>query len=186
MWVARKPAGFAFCWFQTKGDAQKAVDRLNGVDLRGRLIRVELSDPARVFTLFFCLALPFRLCIFPFSLIGWIDLLFIVTVSLMCAALFPLSPRSIDQRRRKEDRPCSRSRSRDRNHSHESRGRDREKEHARSRSRSRTRDRERSGHDPHHQVERDHDRKKEEREREKQKEKEREQQKEREKKEKRA
>eukprot|EP00124_Ichthyophonus_hoferi_P005107 Ihof_evm4s668 gene=Ihof_evmTU4s668 len=42
-WVARKPPGFGFVWYRDQRDAEDAVHALDGKDLRGRSMRVELS-----------------------------------------------------------------------------------------------------------------------------------------------
>eukprot|EP00292_Cryptomonas_paramecium_P021026 CAMPEP_0113661810 /NCGR_PEP_ID=MMETSP0038_2-20120614/197_1 /TAXON_ID=2898 /ORGANISM="Cryptomonas paramecium" /LENGTH=176 /DNA_ID=CAMNT_0000576575 /DNA_START=15 /DNA_END=541 /DNA_ORIENTATION=- /assembly_acc=CAM_ASM_000170 len=44
-WVARKPPGFGFVFFEHEKDARDAVWDLNGRDLRGNRVRVEISKP---------------------------------------------------------------------------------------------------------------------------------------------
>ena len=43
IWVARKPPGFAFVEFDDQRDAEDAVAELDGSDIRGCRIRVEVS-----------------------------------------------------------------------------------------------------------------------------------------------
>eukprot|EP00285_Hemiselmis_virescens_P005563 CAMPEP_0173378784 /NCGR_PEP_ID=MMETSP1356-20130122/1909_1 /TAXON_ID=77927 ORGANISM="Hemiselmis virescens, Strain PCC157" /NCGR_SAMPLE_ID=MMETSP1356 /ASSEMBLY_ACC=CAM_ASM_000847 /LENGTH=107 /DNA_ID=CAMNT_0014331967 /DNA_START=13 /DNA_END=332 /DNA_ORIENTATION=+ len=42
-WVARKPPGFGFCWFQNERDADDASRDMNGRDCCGNSVRVERS-----------------------------------------------------------------------------------------------------------------------------------------------
>eukprot|EP00284_Hemiselmis_tepida_P010807 CAMPEP_0174927320 /NCGR_PEP_ID=MMETSP1355-20121228/18072_1 /TAXON_ID=464990 /ORGANISM="Hemiselmis tepida, Strain CCMP443" /LENGTH=81 /DNA_ID=CAMNT_0016173415 /DNA_START=38 /DNA_END=279 /DNA_ORIENTATION=+ len=42
-WVARKPPGFGFAWFENERDARDAVKDMDGRDCRGNRVRVELS-----------------------------------------------------------------------------------------------------------------------------------------------
>ncbi|XP_060531919.1 RNA-binding protein Rsf1-like [Cylas formicarius] len=43
VWVAFNPPGFAFIEFNNVADAENAVDNLNGIDLLGSKLRVELA-----------------------------------------------------------------------------------------------------------------------------------------------
>ena len=43
VWVARKPPGFAFVEFEDPRDAYDACRDLNGREVGGRTVRVELS-----------------------------------------------------------------------------------------------------------------------------------------------
>ncbi len=43
VWVARQPPGFGFAIFEDPRDAEDAVRDLNGRDLRGKPVRVEVS-----------------------------------------------------------------------------------------------------------------------------------------------
>lgn len=43
VWVARQPPGFAFAEFEDPRDAEDAARDLNGKEIRGRPVRVEVS-----------------------------------------------------------------------------------------------------------------------------------------------
>lgn len=45
VWVARSPPGFAFVEFDDQRDAEDACANLNGKEINGKPVRVELSDP---------------------------------------------------------------------------------------------------------------------------------------------
>eukprot|EP00730_Choanoeca_flexa_P002891 TRINITY_DN11220_c0_g1_i7.p1 TRINITY_DN11220_c0_g1~~TRINITY_DN11220_c0_g1_i7.p1 ORF type:complete len:189 (+),score=23.18 TRINITY_DN11220_c0_g1_i7:93-659(+) len=47
VWVARRPPGFAFVFFEDQRDAQDAVDKMDGSELFGRRIKVEISHGGR-------------------------------------------------------------------------------------------------------------------------------------------
>lgn len=47
IWVARKPPGFAFIDFEDPRDAEDACRDLNGREILGRRVRVELSNGGR-------------------------------------------------------------------------------------------------------------------------------------------
>eukprot|EP00292_Cryptomonas_paramecium_P000780 CAMPEP_0113671358 /NCGR_PEP_ID=MMETSP0038_2-20120614/5662_1 /TAXON_ID=2898 /ORGANISM="Cryptomonas paramecium" /LENGTH=92 /DNA_ID=CAMNT_0000587505 /DNA_START=1 /DNA_END=275 /DNA_ORIENTATION=- /assembly_acc=CAM_ASM_000170 len=44
-WVAKKPPGFGFVWFDDERDAKDAVRNLDGRTLMGNRVRVEISVP---------------------------------------------------------------------------------------------------------------------------------------------
>eukprot|EP00123_Amoebidium_parasiticum_P012034 comp21072_c1_seq1/m.28382 comp21072_c1_seq1/g.28382 ORF comp21072_c1_seq1/g.28382 comp21072_c1_seq1/m.28382 type:complete len:190 (-) comp21072_c1_seq1:450-1019(-) len=44
VWIARKPPGFGFVWFDDSRDADDAVRAEDGKDLRGKRMRVEISS----------------------------------------------------------------------------------------------------------------------------------------------
>jgi RNA recognition motif-containing protein len=44
VWLARKPPGFAFVWFQDLRDAEDACRQFDGTDLNGQKLRVEISN----------------------------------------------------------------------------------------------------------------------------------------------
>ncbi|EKX45851.1 hypothetical protein GUITHDRAFT_108300 [Guillardia theta CCMP2712] len=46
-WVARKPPGFGFVWFDDDRDARDACQDLDGTDLMGNRVRVEISTGRR-------------------------------------------------------------------------------------------------------------------------------------------
>ena len=43
IWLARKPPGFGFVYVTNLREAEKAVNQLNGYELRGRSIKVEIG-----------------------------------------------------------------------------------------------------------------------------------------------
>jgi len=47
MWIARRPPGFGFVFFEQMRDAERAVRDLDGRDMKGRRIRVEISSGKR-------------------------------------------------------------------------------------------------------------------------------------------
>eukprot|EP00045_Choanoeca_perplexa_P001591 m.20783 g.20783 ORF g.20783 m.20783 type:complete len:142 (-) comp11053_c0_seq3:587-1012(-) len=47
VWVARRPPGFAFVFFEDARDAQDAVDKMDNSDLFGRQIKVQISHGRR-------------------------------------------------------------------------------------------------------------------------------------------
>ncbi|KAK2727549.1 RNA-binding protein Rsf1-like isoform X1 [Artemia franciscana] len=47
VWVAQNPPGFAFVEFEDPQDANSAIDSLNGAELLGSTVKVEMSVPRR-------------------------------------------------------------------------------------------------------------------------------------------